>query len=151
MIAAGTAAAPTETRHGDASLAPTSVASTIPTPMPSWKVRTSRPRLRAGASSATYIGTTWVAPPTAKPSTIRASDRVVALGATEQSRVPTTNTADTMMIVLRRPRRSESWLQVNAPSTAPKRMLAAITCSIPLPVWKSRRICSSAPEMMPVS
>ena len=56
-----------------------------------------------------------------------------------------------MRIVLRRPRRSESWLQVKAPRTAPKRMLAAITCSIPLPVWKSRRIWSSAPEMMPVS
>jgi hypothetical protein len=30
-------------------------------------------------------------------------------------------------------------------------MLAAITCSNPLPMSKSSEICSRAPEMMPVS
>ena len=38
-----------------------------------------------------------------------------------------------------------------APITAPSRMPAAIACSIPSPVPNSLEICSSAPEMMPVS
>jgi hypothetical protein len=34
---------------------------------------------------------------------------------------------------------------------APARMLAAMTCSMPLPIWNSLLICSRAPEMIPVS
>ncbi len=44
MTAAGTAAAPMETRQSTASLAPTIVATRMPTPMAIWKQRTSRPR-----------------------------------------------------------------------------------------------------------
>ena len=74
MIAAGTAAMPIDTRHTTDSEAPTTVAMTMPTPMASWKPARAGPADLGGASSATYIGTVWVAPPTAKPSTIRPSE-----------------------------------------------------------------------------
>ena len=63
---------------------------------------------------------------------------------------PDSTTASISSVPLR-PRRSESQLQVNAPITAPSRMLAAITCFQPSAMPKSLVICSRAPEMMPVS
>ncbi len=90
MKNAGTAAMPIITRHGKCSLAPTRVETTMPTPIPTWKVSTSLPRCLAGASSATYIGTICVAPPTANPSRTRLADRVTGLGETEQASAPTT-------------------------------------------------------------
>ena len=54
-------------------------------------------------------------------------------------------------IVLWRPCRSDSTLHASAPITAPSRMPAAIICSTVSLVWNSLEICSSAPEMMPVS
>ena len=65
--------------------------------------------------------------------------------------MPTTKTPATARMVRLRPSRSDRKLHVRAPITAPSRMLAAITCSIPLPVPNSLEIWSSAPEMMPVS
>jgi hypothetical protein len=50
MIAAGTAAAPIETRQTIDSEAPTTVAMTMPTPMAIWNASTSRPRYLGGAS-----------------------------------------------------------------------------------------------------
>ena len=105
----------------------------------------------AGAISATYIGTVWVAPPTAKPSSTRAPASVTAVGASEQHRLPTTKIAQISRIVLCRPKRSDKKLHVRAPITAPSRMPAAIACSMPSPVSNSSEIWSSAPEMMPVS
>ncbi len=148
---AGTAADPIEIRQDTDSLAPTSVEITMPTPIASWKQSTSRPRRLAGASSATYIGTVWVAPPTANPSTTRPRASISGAGAAALARVPTTKTAQTMRMVRLRPRRSLRKLHERAPMTAPSRMLAAMTCSMPLPVSNSLLICRRAPEMMPVS
>ena len=106
--AAGIAAMPIAMRQSRASVAPTIVESTIPTPIPTWKVSTSRPRTGAGASSATYIGTTCVPPPTAKPSRIRLSESVTLSGATAQAIAPTTKITAMTRIVPRRPRVSES-------------------------------------------
>lgn len=61
------------------------------------------------------------------------------------------NTVQINRIVRCRPMRSDSTLQVSAPITAPSRIPAAMTCFMPFPMWNSREICSSAPEMMPVS
>nr|WP_255523312.1 hypothetical protein [Blastococcus sp. TML/M2B] len=57
----------------------------------------------------------------------------------------------TISSVVRRPRAWLSRLQVSAPITAPARIEAAMTCSQPLPMSNSSLICSSAPEMIPVS
>jgi len=92
-----------------------------------------------------------VAPPTAKPSTTRPRISIVGFGASAAHSAPTTKTTATSKSVLRRPRDSESRLQVRAPITAPSRIAAAITCFNPSPMPKSSLICSSAPEMMPVS
>ena len=92
-----------------------------------------------------------VAPPTAKPSTIRLSDSAQVVGAIEQASAPTMNIAETSSMVRCRPHRSESLLHASAPMTAPSRMLEAIICSTPVPVWNWRAICSRAPEMIPVS
>ena len=151
MIAAGTAAMPIDRRHTIDSEAPTTVAMTMPTPMAIWNARTSRPRYFGGASSATYIGAVWVAPPTAKPSTIRPSDKTMGFGENAHHSEPTANTTANISNVPLRPRRSESLLQVSAPITAPSRMLAAMTCFQPSAMPKSLVICSRAPEMMPVS
>jgi hypothetical protein len=148
---AGTAAAPTARRQSTCSVAPTTVAMTMPTPMAIWKKRTRRPRNLAGASSATYTGAVCVAPPTANPRTTRESDNVTGSGETAAASAPTTKIAETISIVPRRPRRSLSRLQTSAPITAPARIEAAITDFQPLPMWNSSVIWSSAPEMIPVS
>jgi hypothetical protein len=57
----------------------------------------------------------------------------------------------TISRVIRRPRRSLRRLHTSAPTTAPARIEAAMTCSQPLPIPNSSLIYSSAPEMMPVS
>jgi hypothetical protein len=92
MITAGIATAPIATRQSTASLAPTIVDRTIPTPITTWKVSTSRPRSDGGASSATYIGTVCVPPPTAKPSTTRPKESSQGLGASAQLTAPTAKT-----------------------------------------------------------
>ena len=151
MIAAGMEAIPIDSRHTIDSEAPTTVAMTMPTPIAIWKASTSRPRYFGGASSATYIGAVWVAPPTAKPSTIRPSESSTGFGENAHHSEPTAKTTASISSVPLRPRRSESQLQVSAPITAPSRMLAAMTCFQPSAMPKSFVICSRAPEMMPVS
>ncbi len=134
IAAAGSAAMPIAMRQSRASVAPTIVESTIPTPIPTWKVSTRRPRTDAGASSATYMGTTCVPPPTAKPSRIRLSERVHLSGATEQAIAPTKKITAMTRMVPRRPRISDTRLQVSAPMIAPSRMLAALSCFHVLPM-----------------
>jgi hypothetical protein len=151
MIAAGTAAKPMDARHTIDSEAPTTVATTMPTPMAIWNASTSRPRYFGGASSATYIGAVCVAPPTAKPSTIRPRESTNGFGENAHQSEPMANTTANISSVPLRPRRSDSQLQVSAPITAPSRMLAAMTCFQPSAMPKSFVICSRAPEMMPVS
>ena len=73
------------------------------------------------------------------------------MGAIEQQRLPTMKTEQISRMVLCRPQRSESRLQVSAPITAPSRIPAAMDCSIAWPVSNSLPICSRAPEMIPVS
>ena len=68
-----------------------------------------------------------------------------------QQIAPATKTTAMMRIVPRRPRISETRLQVSAPMIAPSRMLAAMSCFHVLPMSKSSSICNSAPEMIPVS
>ena len=148
---AGAAAIARDTRQEKCWLAPMMVETTMPTPMPTWNVRTSCPRRFAGASSATYIGMVWVAPPTAKPSTTRLSDSAQVVGASEQASAPTMNITETSSIVRCRPHCSESRLHASAPITAPSRMLEAMICSTSVPVWNWRAIWSRAPEMIPVS
>ncbi len=67
------------------------------------------------------------------------------------SRLPATKTEQIIRMVLCRPHRSERRLHESAPITAPSRMPAAMACSMPEPMSNSSLICSSAPEMMPVS
>ena len=62
----------------------------------------------AGRARATYIGTTCVPPPTAKPSRIRLSDSVNLSGAIMQQIAPAKKITAMMRIVPRRPRSSES-------------------------------------------
>lgn len=135
-----------EIRQDTASLAPTKVETTMPTLMPTWNVRMSRPRVLAGASSATDMGTVWVAPPTAKPSSTRAAAKGQALGATAQTSAPRMKTIETSWMVRRRPWTSDNRLHTSAPVTAPSRMPAAITCSMPLPMRKSSLICRGPPS-----
>ena len=107
MMAAGTAAAPIDHRHGIDSDAPTMVAMTMPTPIAIWKQSTSRPRYLGGASSATYIGAVCVAPPTAKPRTSRPIDSNTGLGETAHHTAPTTKTTASITRVPLRPRFSD--------------------------------------------
>ena len=107
MIAAGTAAAPIDTRQSIASDAPTMVAITMPTPIAIWKQSTSRPRNVGGDSSATYMGAVWVAPPTAKPRTIRPNDSTTGLGENAHQSAPITNSTASITSVPLRPRFSD--------------------------------------------
>ena len=68
-----------------------------------------------------------------------------------QQIAPTKKITAMMRMVPRRPRASERRLHASAPMIAPSRMLAAMSCFHVLPMSKSSSICSSAPEMIPVS
>ena len=107
----------------------------MPTPMPTWNVSTRAPRRLGGASSATYIGTVCVAPPTANPRTIRDSESSSGVGDSEDASVPTTKMSEMINRVRLRPSTSERRLQDSAPMIAPSRMLAAMTDSHPVPMW----------------
>lgn len=110
---------------------------------------TSKPRICFGAISVAYIGSTADSAPIGKPMSTRPTSSVVKLHrrttrrissncginnnhtraqtlsctdlpATQQMSVPSTKTADTIEIVLRRPSISDSWPALRAPVMAPK-------------------------------
>ncbi len=85
------------------------------------------------------------------PSSTRASASVSGVGARLAARVPITNTAEMIRMVRLRPNHSERRAPTSAPMTAPTSIPVAMTDCQPLPIPNSSVICSSAPEMMPVS
>ena len=150
---AGIAAIATIARHDHTptSVTPTVLANRMPIPIATLNIVTMLPRRAAGASSEMYIGTTWVAPPTARPRNTRAAISSSTPGASAQAIAPTVNSAVTIITVRRRPSRWVNRPEPIAPTTAPSRMADATSSCAVWPRWNSFVISSSAPEMMPVS
>ena len=125
--AAGIAAMPIAMRQSRASVAPTIVESTIPTPIPTWKVEHEAAAHRRGRELGDVHRDDLrpAADGEAEQDPARATASNLS-GATMQQIAPATKITAMMRIVPRRPRSSESRLQVSAPMIAPSRMLAAI-------------------------
>ena len=112
---------------------------------------TIRPRWAAGDISARYTGTITDAPPTARPRTVRAATSSSVVGAREQAMVETAKMRASTMMVLRRPKRSDSRPAVMAPNAAPNRRVDVTSPSVSGVSPRSRCMNGRAPLMTPVS
>ncbi|ALE83390.1 hypothetical protein XF36_09730 [Pseudonocardia sp. HH130629-09] len=111
----------------------------------------SRPRIRAGASSDRYIGTTTETIPTPTPITKRNPTSIATFTPRAAPSVPTTNTMPPSRISGRRPRVSASLPETPAPSIAPTSSPdTTVPCSSE-DSGMSSGMNRIAPEMTPVS
>ena len=109
------------------------------------------PRRSTGATSARYTGTVAEAPPTARPSTNRKAARIGQLGESTHPSVARPNTTASMMMLWRRPNRSDSAPPTMAPMAAPKIRMLTTTPSVNEVSPRSALRGLSAPLMTPVS